>query len=587
MKKQLPLWLKGLSALLALGLVLCVWEFFSSQNPYILPLKRALKYEVLRLSPVDEEAETAGLAPGFATQRWENGGLSADGVFDVTADNKVIYQDGTTARLVNYPDGWQMDFPAGTTFDFSLSPLFVRAEGAGFDAVISRETATYASTRDVITFELSTLLPFLFRDETVKAHADHYEYRFLTDPNWQAANRVSVSRWTGERGSDYVLARLQEPGDIPYDGYLYATVYTGSRDYIRVMFRFNAGDDELRRTLYRGVEGMRLFDPAGTGVYQTDFAPDLPENWSAETADLFASIAGSGDLRWGIFTGDIYESGIETTVPQLEAKLDHTFDLILAYTHFSQPFPTEFMERCRREGRLVELTYQITANNNTDLTARTPFLNLCRGELDREIRAFARQAAQWGHPFLFRLNNEMNSDWTSYSGVVNMADPRLFVDLWQRIFRIFREEGADNCIWIWNPNDRSAPPSRWNEAPAYYPGNEYVQLLGVTGYNNGTYYTQWAEEWREFDQIYDEIQNHYSPHFASFPWIITEFACSGIGGDKAAWIDNMFARLGDYPNIKMAVWFSYADFDGDTPARTYWLDETEATTEAFRRGLAG
>ena len=53
MKKQLPLWLKGLSALLALGLVLCVWEFFSSQNPYILPLKRALKYEVLRLSPVD------------------------------------------------------------------------------------------------------------------------------------------------------------------------------------------------------------------------------------------------------------------------------------------------------------------------------------------------------------------------------------------------------------------------------------------------------------------------------------------------------------------------------------------------------
>ena len=95
-----------------------------------------------------------------------------------------------------------------------------------------------------------------------------------------------------------------------------------------------------------------------------------------------------------------------------------------------------------------------------------------------------------------------------------------------------------------------------------------------------------AEEWREFDVIYDEIEALYLPHFSQYPWIITEFASSSIGGDKVAWIDNMFAHIGDYSNIKIAVWFSYADFDGEIPARPYWLDETPETLEAFRRGFA-
>ena len=46
MKKQKPLWLKLLLALLVAGVLACVWEFASSQNPYILPVKRALKYDV-------------------------------------------------------------------------------------------------------------------------------------------------------------------------------------------------------------------------------------------------------------------------------------------------------------------------------------------------------------------------------------------------------------------------------------------------------------------------------------------------------------------------------------------------------------
>ena len=190
------------------------------------------------------------------------------------------------------------------------------------------------------------------------------------------------------------------------------------------------------------------------------------------------------------------------------------------------------MEENRLSGRLIQLTFQATDNNNEELFARSPLLDLYRGEMDEQIRSFARQAADWGHPFLFRLNNEMNSDWTSYGGVVNLGDPQIFISVWQRIYDIFQQEGVDNCIWIFNPNDRSAPPSKWNDSLAYCPVDGYFQMLGVTGYNNGTYYTQWAEQWREFDVIYDEIQEMYLPHFDQYPWIITEFASSSIGGTR-------------------------------------------------------
>jgi len=100
------------------------------------------------------------------------------------------------------------------------------------------------------------------------------------------------------------------------------------------------------------------------------------------------------------------------------------------------------------------------------------------------------------------------------------------------------------------------------------------------------------EEWREFEAIYNEIVESYcySPFFSKFPWIITEFASSSIGGNKVKWIKNMFAVLHKYPLIKIAVWFSYADYDTrsdkkDVVSRPYWLDETPQTLEAFGKGV--
>ena len=591
MKQNKPLWPKILLSLILLGVLACGWEFASSQNPYILPVKRALKYNVLGMSTVNREAERAGLAEGWTSTVYTDG-VELTGEFDPSADNKKVLSDGSITRLVNYTHGYQLDLPAEVAFDFSLSPLFVTGTGENFDISVSREKADYQSLKDVITFELSTFLPWFFDDATVENYVYHYEYRFLLDEGWQRANGVTTTSWT-DGNIYFVEARVDGLDDSLYDGYLYVNHFTPSREYLRVMFRYQKEDAAMRDKLVELAKNTRIFDPVGEAVYRTNYELALTETgWSEETKQLYASLVRADDplpLQWGIFMQDFYESGFDNKLAEMEAALDYTFPVVLYYRHFpTHDFPTDVMQENYEAGRLVELTLQLTDNNNTDMFAKSPLLEIYRGNMDEELRAWARAAADFGHPFLFRLNNEMNSDWTSYGGVVNLADPAIFTAVWQRIYRIFREEGVDNCIWIFNPHDRQAPPSDWNNSLAYYPGNEYVQMIGVTGYNNGTYYTQWAEEWREFEDIYDQIWEEYHPHFPSFPWIITEFASSGIGGNKVAWIEDMFEHIGDYPNIRIAVWFSFADFDdanGGTPARTYWLDETPETLEAFRKGL--
>lgn len=513
-------------------------------------------------------------------------------VLHITSDRAKedwIVRTEDATRLINYADGYELDFPAGTELDLSRSSVRVVGTGDGFRATVTMEYSPYVDPNQEMTDGLSFFAPDFPWEDGVDQYIGYYQSRFLLNRDWQENNRVDVTApevfdAAGHKGYAY-HAVIRDVVSGEYDAYSYFFVRCAHQDFLRVVFSYDSGNTALRDSLPSLFGSFRTFSPSEPGRMETDFRPELPEEWSDETRALYERIQNSGELLWGIYTGDIFNTGLHEKVPELEEKLDFRFPIILAYIHSTMDFPTDFMEENRTSGRVVELTYQLTENNNTDMRGYSPLLDLYRGVNEDSVRAFARAAKEFGHPFLFRLCNEMNSDWTSYGGVNNMADPDVFVTAWRRIYEIFREEGVDNCIWIFNPNDRNCPPSRWNDGTNYYPGNEYVQMLGVTGYNNGTYYEKWAEEWREFDLIYDEIQAQYLPRFSAFPWIITEFASSSFGGDKVAWIENMFDHLSDYPNIKAAVWFSSADYDGDIPARPYWLDETEDTLSAFRQGL--
>ena len=505
---------------------------------------------------------------------YENNVESKNNVNNLNHDYKKIYYTNDKQRLVNYADGYRIDLPRDCQYNFDYSPIGVKAFNEKMEILITIEWSYNSNVNDYI---------------------DHYYNRFITNEKYITANNITLLEQLNITNNTYKLKTLtiqvNDTSNENFNAYTYVTIQGNSQSFYRIMFKYY-NDRDTKAIIDSIAHSFTMIQRFGQPVYShINLAPVIPQNWSDETKKQYERICRSDILQWGIFTKDIYSVGINKTVPELEEKLDYKFDMILSYVHFNEEFPTDFIRNNYENGRMTELTYQITQSNNEDLFDFTPNLDVYRGKLDEKIRAVAQQAKMVEYPFLFRLNNEMNSDWASYSGIVNLCDPQVYVDNWRRIYNIFEEEGVNNAIWIFNPNDRNYPPAAWNDFLWYYPGNEYVHMIGFTGYNTGTYYKNvTGEQWREFDVIYKEAETTYTQFFSKFPWIITEFASSSIGGDKVKWIDNMFKHIKKCPNLKIAVWFSYADYDlrpeykGAT-ARPYWLDETTDTLEAFKRGL--
>lgn len=287
-------------------------------------------------------------------------------------------------------------------------------------------------------------------------------------------------------------------------------------------------------------------------------------------------------LCWGLF---------EPTAPfdlakllKLENQLGQRFKFILYYHHLFGDVPIETvvkgLQMAYANGYITELTLQ-TGDYNSD----NAMYDILNGEYDSYFTRYAQAIAKFEHPVLLRFGNEMNGDWCIYSAYHTGKDTEIYKQCYRYIHDIFSKNGANNVLWVWNPNERSFPDFTWNAMEMYYPGNDYVDIIGLTGYNTGTYYK--GEHWRSFDEIYSGMYQKYQAMFSQ-PLMITEFGCSGIGGDKAAWIQNMFTVLPKYPAIKVAIWWNGCDWavPGEVPARPYWLNETEQTLQSFKQGWA-
>lgn len=292
-------------------------------------------------------------------------------------------------------------------------------------------------------------------------------------------------------------------------------------------------------------------------------------------------------LHWGIFEPDAPENLEKLTC--LEQQLDYSFPFLIRYQSLDENFPLRGIANAYNSNKYVELTLQTTHIKDVDALKASGRANaslmydILSGKYDDYLNNYAQAIKAFGHPILFRLNNEMNGDWCWYSAYYTGKDTDIYKAVWRYIHNIFDHNGVNNVLWVFNPHDVSRPDFKWNHYLMYYPGDEYVDIIGLTGYNTGTYFP--GETWREFDEIYSEMYAEYLETFDK-PFMITEFSASSVGGNKANWIKNMFRHIDSMNNIKVAIWWSGIDYDGnDNPGRIYIIDENQEILDIFRKHL--
>ena len=549
--------------------------------------------------------------------------------FNSRQDVKLELYNGDKVRMVNVSAGMAYTLPASDALEVDYSIAKYRTQIALGDSILTMSAESsnpYTSNAD----------PWgIYRDEWLLEHFDSDEY--IAKNNLTRTAPVVYNDLTVKEGFDVYMysVRIEDENNVVERPYYNVAVIRESDDVVNFALFVMKSKTDRTDDMKAIVDSYSRFNSRGVSRnYYKGGTPIANPKWNSETLEYYNSLTSSDKVNWGVFSWSM--PGLESQLDEknsyyktilnnsqkmqnaIETAWDYQYDIYPTYTHIGygdgdsnrHHFPSKMAETLAggngKNGKpVLQFTYQFTLNNNDTGSNSTPMFDILRGRHDEAFRRLAKDIKAYGKPVLFRLNNEMNTDWTSYCGMITLLDPDIFVMTWQRLYDIFEEEGVDNCIWIWNPIADSCPYSSWGEDLCYNPGTEYFQLLGATSYemNNGTTLTSFKER-------YTKLYNKNKDTFPEFSVIISEFAC-GSGGDtsgalgrnaasQAKWVEDMFkefnaAEKADYvKQIKGAVWFNCNDSaaDGKIINRLRFMDpdsdaydDLGATIEAFKKGL--
>jgi hypothetical protein len=117
---------------------------------------------------------------------------------------------------------------------------------------------------------------------------------------------------------------------------------------------------------------------------------------------------------------------------------------------------------------------------------------IIQGEFDPYIDKWIAQLKSWRRPVVLRFAPEMNGYWVSWGTLYNSRSD--YINAYQYVFNKFKKAGVKNVSWMWSPNEAG------NEnITNWYPGDQYVDWVGLSGFNWGDYK---FERWRSLTQIY-------------------------------------------------------------------------------------
>jgi hypothetical protein len=254
-------------------------------------------------------------------------------------------------------------------------------------------------------------------------------------------------------------------------------------------------------------------------------------------------------------------------------------------------FPVATLEAIWQRGAVPCLTWEPMYREG-EREVMVPGWQIMAGRYDGYLRGFAREARKWGRPLLVRFGHEMNLDryhWGTDRASYGPKSPELYKGMFRRVVDLFRQEGATNVLWVFCPNAESVPNEShdpafaWNRAAAYYPGDGYVDLLGMDGYNWGASRTKerhgWQSRWQSFADIFGPLYKELRVLAPARPIIVFETASVKEGGDRDRWIEEALETAKKW-RLAGIVWF-HVNKDED-----WRLRKGEKAVTAVRQGFS-
>lgn len=327
-------------------------------------------------------------------------------------------------------------------------------------------------------------------------------------------------------------------------------------------------------------------NPATPAAPTTPTAPSKAELVNP-TSRYFGMYTEQAPFNWATFDDAANEVGRQQT-------------MVGFFGGWDEDYRDNAVTRAWQRGMLPMLTWEsrpIASKNDVVDEPDYSLPKIIAGDFDAYLTKYAQDIAATGLPLAIRLDHEMNGTWypwaeQSGSGAsINGNNVGDYVQMWQHVHDIFEANGANQyVIWVWAPNivnNLSSSHQSTEFLRALYPGDEYVDWVGVSGYQRPPYK---ADNNATFSYTYDRTLNQLR-EITDKKILLAEVGASEIGGTKPAWVTSFFQGFdpGRNDDVIGFAWFNLAVttyVDGQLATNDWRVDSRANSLEAFRAGIA-
>jgi hypothetical protein len=312
-----------------------------------------------------------------------------------------------------------------------------------------------------------------------------------------------------------------------------------------------------------------------------------------------------GQLYHSVYPGGITGEEDDITLNDLRSY-EQTVGKSATWVYFShnwykdRNFPLETVMWIRDAGSVPFI--RLMLRSDADQEHVEPFFTLDRiinGEFDKDLHAWMSDARDYDSPLMAEFGTEVNGEWFSWNGVWNGGGtldqygnpkvpdgPERFRDAYRRIIGFARDVEAQNILWVFHVNDGDMPEEDWNHLENYYPGDEWIDWLGVSVYGAQTPYDEECQSFRDgMDVVYPRLAM-LAPNK---PIALLEFGVAANNPlcDQVEWTEAALTDITNlrWPRIIGFSWWNEFWQNDDNPAHdtTMRVQDNARLADVFRR----
>ncbi len=204
---------------------------------------------------------------------------------------------------------------------------------------------------------------------------------------------------------------------------------------------------------------------------------------------------------------------------------------------------------------------------------------IIQGFFDGDLRAWATGARDFGSPLLVEYGTEVNGWWFPWNGQWNGGGnmtgygnstypdgPERFRDAYRHIIDVVRGAGASNIMWVFHVNSDDSPTANWNRFEMYYPGDGYIDWLGLSAYGAQT---PMDDSCNDFQSAVDGAYQRLVTMAPGKPVVVLEFGVTSGNPlcDQAVWAREALGNLtgARWPAVIGFSWWNEAWQNDENP----------------------